>query len=172
MEYKKSFYFLRHGQTDSNVSGVYSDDANPPLNSRGKEQSTEVKNLIKTLDIATVCHSPLSRVIETMELCSDHLECERVEVSHLRECSLSVWMNMVKARSEKDVKAFVKQVIDGLSHSLTFPGPVLIIAHGGVHWAICQHLEISKDHEWYLKNCGLVEFLPEPNNSWSAKIIE
>lgn len=41
MDPKETFYFLRHGQTDSNVGGVYSNNANPPLNSLGKEQAVD-----------------------------------------------------------------------------------------------------------------------------------
>ncbi len=61
---KTKFYFIRHGQTNRNVSGKLPDGLNDPLNERGIQQALEtVVNVPFSINI--MVSSPFSRAVET-----------------------------------------------------------------------------------------------------------
>lgn len=81
----------------------------------------------------------------------------------------SLGMEARHSHQEK-VKTFRQQVSSGLNQALSGNGPVLIVAHGGVHWMICCLLGVSNTaHEWAIGNCQPVHFYPETDNQWMAK---
>lgn len=63
---------------------------------------------------------------------------------------------------------FVLQVRSGINQALSLPGPPLVVAHGGVHWAICCLMGIA-EHEWAINNCIPVHFSVRNNGKWLAK---
>ena len=63
---------------------------------------------------------------------------------------------------------FVNQVRSGINQALSLPGPSLVVAHGGIHWAICCLMGID-EHEWAINNCIPVHFSVGNNRKWLAK---
>lgn len=172
MIHKREFYFVRHGQTDLNASNNLSDGSDVPINARGIEQAKAIGPIIASLPIQTICCSPLRRAKETKEIIASKLSATHCEIAELGECCGDVWTEMTRLGSkalsirEGKVSAFMNRVRSGINLSLTQPGPVLIVAHGGVHWALCCFLGV--DHEWVIDNCVPVHFTIE-GDQWKAK---
>lgn len=61
MIHKKEFYFIRHGQTDNNVSVDKVDHADVSLNAVGLKQAEDLEPIIARLPIKSVCYSPMKR---------------------------------------------------------------------------------------------------------------
>lgn len=170
---QKEFYFVRHGQTDYNLLTNGSDHPpHIPLNATGRTQARAIEPVVASLPIKTVCFSPMKRALETKEIITERLLAEHSEIADLGECSGPVWEKMSRLRSqealfgEEQVSNFVQRVKKGLNMALSQKGPVLIVAHGGVHWAICGLMNILS-HDWAIDNCIPVHF--SFSEKWVAK---
>lgn len=171
---KKEFYFIRHGQTDGNIVPslkINHDDIS--LNKTGVAQSHCLEPLVSSLPIKTICSSPLKRARETKEICCAKLSAAHYEIHNLGECNSAIWQKMTslgeKAREypEEPVYSFMQQVRAGINEALSKEGPVLIVAHGGIHWAMCCFMNVS--HEWVIDNCRLVHFSISETGQWQAR---
>lgn len=173
MIHKKEFYFIRHGQTDFNVSGLHADHIDIPLNDTGRQQANNIEKIITTLPIKSICYSPLSRAKETKNILCAKIMADEYEIHDLTECSGNVWMTMTALGKSarlfaKDVvQEFFHQVQRGINQALSQEGPVLIVAHGGVHWAMCCLMDV--EHEWAIDNCIPVHFSYDNKGAWKAR---
>lgn len=172
----KEFYFVRHGQTDHNVrEGVEKGDhpADIPLNVVGKRQAVAIEPLIALLPIQTVCVSPMKRAQETKEIIAARLAAPHHAIDDLRECPSSTWKEMARLGMyspfppDGEARLFMERVRKGINQALSLPGPPLIVAHGGIHWALCCLMGVD-NHEWAIHNCGVVHFSPSPQGKWGA----
>lgn len=174
---KKEFYFVRHGQTDGNLFllKTYGDIS---LNETGREQARAIEPLIASLPIKTICCSPLKRAKETKEICCARLmdSVHHSEIPDLTECDAEIWKKMTSLgrhahlSTEEPVYSFMQRVKKGIDQALSQEGPVLIVAHGGVHWAIsCL---IGVEHEWVIGNCVPVHFSLSSADEWVARKLK
>jgi uncharacterized phosphatase len=163
---QKDFYFIRHGQTDHNLlEGTFheKDCEDIPLNAMGRKQAEHIEPLVSSLPIQVICSSPLKRAQETKAIISPKLQVIHYEIEDLTECSQLTWNEMARLGmysslpQEGAVRQFMDQVRKGMNHALSFPGPALIVAHGGVHWATCCLMGIET-HDWGIDNCEIVHF--------------
>jgi probable phosphoglycerate mutase len=173
---KKEFYFVRHGQTDHNLlEGDAKGDhlGHIPLNQTGIQQAASIESIISLLPIQTICASPMKRAQQTREIIAKQLEAPHYVIDNLGECSLKIWKAMsslgmgISVPEHGDAADFFKQVQKGMNQALSMPGPILIVAHGGIHWAVCCLLKI-KNHPWTLENCGIVHFQCNDSDEWTA----
>jgi probable phosphoglycerate mutase len=172
---KKEFYFVRHGQTDHNLSKKKEDHHKDiPLNETGRNQAKTIEPIIASLPIRTVCSSPMKRAKETKEIITERLLADHHEIDDLGECTARIWQEMSKRGMYSDIpidgeaRLFMDRVRKGIDHVLSLPGPLLIVAHGGVHWAACC-LMCIENHEWAIANCAIVHFSMGANGKWLAK---
>jgi len=177
MIHKKDFYFIRHGQTDFNASNTKLDHDDVSLNVTGIRQAKAIKPIIADLSIKSICHSPLKRAKETKELISSHIQANHHEIPELGECTQQICKDMTSYGKNafnsphKHVKVFMTQVLNGMNKALSCEGPVLIVAHGGIHWAICCFMHIDH-HDWIIGNCLPVHFFVENKKYWKAKVLK
>ena len=68
MPLQRSFYFVRHGETDWNKEGRLQGHTNIPLNETGRAQARAAQQIIARLPIDQVVTSTLDRAIETAEI--------------------------------------------------------------------------------------------------------
>ncbi len=61
-----------------------------------------------------------------------------------------------KPSHQKEVQSFIERVKRELNFALKQNGPVLIVAYGGVYWAICHLMSING--EWAIGNCIPIHF--------------
>lgn len=174
---QKEFYFVRHGQTNHNIfegadKGAHSDDIS--LNETGKHQANLIQSIISALPIKTVCSSPLKRAQETKDIITTHLQVNHYAIHDLGECSGEIWKEMTRFTTSSSLptgsiaQQFVHQVKNGINQALSLPGPSLVVAHGGVHWAICYLMGIDA-HEWVINNCIPVHFSVGNDGKWLAR---
>ena len=60
-----NWYFLRHGQINSNLNKVYSGRSDEPLNKHGLEQAHQAAELVSLQSIDRIISSPLARAGQT-----------------------------------------------------------------------------------------------------------
>ena len=69
----RSFYFLRHGQTDWNVEGRFQGHTDIPLNELGLAQAHDAARILARCPVDLIIASPLIRARRTAEIVSEHL---------------------------------------------------------------------------------------------------
>ncbi len=166
---KKEFYFIRHGEGEHQIGDP--NDMNAALTPRGREQAIALQNLMHKLGIQTVCHSPIRRAVETMELVIVGISPNRIEIEDLGECNEEVWHLMTKFGYKKGcekVRSFMDQARHGVNAALEHPGPVLIVAHGGIHWAISSFMQMESE---LIGNCIPLHFKWE-EEQWQIKHLQ
>lgn len=172
----KEFYFIRHGQTDYNCGKLDEPHSDLPLNAHGRGQAEDAEPLIAGLPIRTVCHSPLKRAIETKRIITRRLCVNHIEIQDLAECSLRIWQQMQQIvfpppfEVDPSVQEFIDRVQRGISRALQERGPVLIVAHGGVHFALCSMIGTS--HNRIIDHCVPIHFFPHAKEKkWIGKVL-
>ena len=68
---QRTFYFLRHGQTDWNKDGRYQGIADTPLNATGVEQAHRAAAVLEGRPIDRIVASPLIRALKTAAIVSE-----------------------------------------------------------------------------------------------------
>lgn len=174
---RRPFYFIRHGETNVNADpNTKRVDYDLPLNNRGKLQAEQARKLIEDVLFKSVCFSPSQRAVETKDILVSRLILEHEALEDLTECKAQVWTKMVGLEEGcgfnvcNDVKNFLARVMRGLDSALQKESPTLLVAHGGIHWALCYLLSIE-NHPWKIGNCELVRFEPVGDGDWKAEII-
>ncbi len=148
------FYFLRHGETDWNRRGVLQGAVDIPLNETGLAQAHAAAARFAGVAIATVVSSPLSRARVTAEIAAASLglpiefEPAVAEVSWgIREGTpdgdtIARWLDGDTPEGGEPVGSFNNRVAAGMTRALARPGPVLVVAHGGVFRAVRSLLSL------------------------------
>ena len=175
------FYFIRHGQTDWNVDGRGMGQKDIPLNEVGLAQARAASAVLQGKPIKLICHSPLARARRTAEILNETLRLPMLEIAELAECGWGVregqpkgawvdeWMQGTTPVGAEDFQAFLARALAGINRALTQPGPVLIVSHGGVYWAVQKYGRLGAFSA--LSNC--VPLLHQPpiveGEPWSAE---
>jgi probable phosphoglycerate mutase len=151
------FYYLRHGETDWNRERRAQGQRDVPLNETGIEQAHAARELLRGIEIATICTSPLKRAYDTACIVNEALKSHMVVIDDLKECGFGThegeidtgWYGQWR-RGEfcpdgaETYDAFMARALRGVNAALDWPGPVLIVAHAGVYWSIQEHGNIER----------------------------
>ncbi len=180
----KDFYFLRHGETDWNKEHRGMGQKDIPLNSKGYQQAHSAAAAIVDEPIELICHSPLTRAKVTAEIISNKIQKPIFEIPELIECSWGEFEGRVKGQWTEDWIAgvdipgaesydnFLQRALLGINKAISFDQRVLIVAHGGVFWAVQKFAQIGSRFD--LGNCKPV-YLRAPtvvSNPWGFSSIE
>lgn len=181
---KLPFYYLRHGQTDWNIDHRGQGQTDVPLNDKGLAQAKRASEIVGDLGIKTICTSPLSRALETANIIQAVCGCELVVVEDLIECSWGEREGDVKDQWFLDWKAgrsnpvgaepyapFLERALRGINSALEHVGPVLIVSHGGVYWAVQKFAHLGEEFD--IPNAIPVLHEPPESDSgkWRASIL-
>lgn len=155
----RSFYFVRHGETDWNKEHIFQGPNDVPLNDLGRQQAMELNNKIQGLDITHIFSSPLSRAKETadilagprninVEIINELAECQSAETAkYLLRAKEIVNMPSFERMPEntESPKDFIDRVYSGLDMalSLSHGQTPLIVAHGGTCGALFEKLNLQ-----------------------------
>jgi probable phosphoglycerate mutase len=82
---KRSFYFLRHGQTNWNVEGRFQGHTDIALNELGLSQAQDAARALANCPVDVVVASPLIRALKTAAIVAEHLGKPLFVDSDLRE---------------------------------------------------------------------------------------
>lgn len=152
----KPFCFIRHGETDWNRNHIFMGQKDIPLNQYGIEQAQQAAKNLVGIDIASIATSPLKRASKTAEIIADVLKKPVIPIDGLKECCWGIqegqavddgtlfknWLKGHHYIGAETVQSFEKRVLSGLNQALSLPGPVLIVAHGGVYAIIRKLLSL------------------------------
>ena len=145
------FYFIRHGRTEANVHQLMAGgNTDIPLNETGHQQAMQAAQLLKAKcpDIQTICVSSMTRAKQTADYINRELQRNILEMPELVEWRFGEW----EGKKWDDVAhqfltdgeppngesrlVFRTRILTGLQNALVQPGPVLVVAHGGVWYKI------------------------------------
>ncbi len=153
---RQSFYYLRHGQTDWNRDDLIQGSTDTPLNDTGRAQAAEAARYLAGADIALLCVSPLDRARETADIVNRAIGKPIEIIDALAECAFGVsegtprgnlfteWENGHTPEGAEPYDAFMTRAIEAVNQALARPGPVLIVAHGGIYRAVREHAGIPR----------------------------
>ena len=143
------FIFVRHGETDWNAARRYQGRTDVPLNARGVAQAAAASEVLRGATVTTICSSPLQRAHDTaaaihrvvggvIEVIDDLAECDfGVHEGDTRGDWFDKWFNHGWTPPGGESHAvFHARALRGVNAALQRPGPVVIVAHGGVFWAV------------------------------------
>ena len=158
---RREFYYMRHGQTDQNVGGRFaSGDSDIPLNARGRQQAMQMRDLVTSLPIRRICHSPMKRVLETVDLAARGTSVERLCLPDLQE----------RSKRAGAVEGFLDRVYRAINCCLSEEGIPLLVAHGDVFQALCHVLHLPQEYG-YLQNCQVVHIAPQGTEEWRIQSL-
>lgn len=166
------FYYVRHGECNKHPEHLTDDeDMHISLNDNGHRQAHSIKQHIEQLPIKTVCVSPMKRAQQTLEIIGCTLNCPKIVIDDLKECNLATWLEMTQEPFKPGhlTEKFFERALRGINRALEYPGPVLIVAHGGIHWALTHMVGVS--HEKKILHCVPVHFNVDTTQGWQAKIL-
>lgn len=181
---RKTFYFLRHGETPWNVARRLQGQADIPLNENGRSQARALRDLVAQLDIDKFCVSHLSRAYETAEIVRGDSNTPIEIVDKIKEVTVGErdgqqtgeWFAQWKAGEliipGAETRAdFIARVIEGVNTVLDSPKISLIVSHGGVYGALKSAVNINP--EVLITNCMLLRLDPDPDNEtdWLATVL-
>lgn len=177
---RRSFWFLRHGETEWNRTGRWQGRSDIPLNARGEEQARSAIPYLEPLALEAICASPLKRARRTAEIVADALALPVIDVPGLEEFAIGPyegesgnhWLDSWRADEAvpgvESFPAFRARVATAVNAALGHAGSVLIVAHGGVFWALerlCGRPGFTS-----LGHCRPARLTPEGETRWRVEI--
>jgi broad specificity phosphatase PhoE len=179
----RPFFYLRHGETDWNRDHRAQGQTDVPLNERGLAQAHAAKALLQRCEVATICVSPLRRAHDTALIVNEDLGRPIVVIDELKEVGFGAaegtsmrewvadWRRGTTPQGAETYPGFIARALRGINAALAHGGPVLIVAHGGVYWAIQEHARIEREEA--LPNCVPIRHDPPAPGlpCWRATIV-
>lgn len=90
----KTFYCVRHGETDANVLNIMPGDLPYHLTDKGREQAKATGRALAGIKMDVVCSSDIVRAIETAEYIMEYQTCELVLEPRLRDLGFGIFAGM------------------------------------------------------------------------------
>jgi len=177
---RQPFWFLRHGQTDWNRTGRCQGRRDVPLSMAGEAEAHAAVPQLRGLGINAICASPLKRARSTADIIGHSLGLPVVDVPGLEEMDVGPYEGIADYswvtawREDKPVNGIEpfpevrKRVAAAANRALGTASHVLIVAHGGVFWAL-QHL--CKSPFTPLANCRPAHVAPVGETSWRIEML-
>lgn len=86
-----NWYFMRHGQINSNLNHVYSGRSDEALNSTGLSQAYKAAELVKSANIDSIICSPLVRTSQTANIIALENKLNYMTDEHFVEMAFGPW---------------------------------------------------------------------------------
>lgn len=182
---RKSFYFIRHGETDWNIEGRFQGQMDIPMNQNGIEQAYNAQNKLAGLGITHIYSSPLLRARRTADILNENISLPIFERQDLMECSFGElegtirdgsdyranWSGGKTPRNAETYIDFTKRVVEALEWVLKQEGVPLIVSHGAVFWPIEEQLNIGTTSDLHNAQPILVSPPQEGEVCWSIQEV-
>src|SRR5688572_31196699 len=146
--FTRPFYYLRHGETESNAAGTIAGSLDVHLTELGRKQARDAAKALVDAPISAIYASPLRRARGTAQPIAEALQ---LPVTILEEIAERNWGDLegmprhthlrgVKPPGGESTERFLQRVISGLAR-IDAEVP-LIVAHSGVFRVLCRTLDI------------------------------
>lgn len=96
----RSFYFIRHGQTDWNAECRLQGQLDTPLNNKSSKQAEDAEKIISALNISLLCSSPLRRAVQTAEIINANKKLPVIYHLGLKEYSFGLFEGKTNRKSK------------------------------------------------------------------------
>lgn len=168
----KTFYMMRHGETQANAEGYAAGSFDTPLTERGRSQAMAARRVFESLSPypTLIVHSYLSRSQDTANILNGNSALPKLENPLMAEQCFGDWKGLsweiIHDRimageippNGESMEMLTDRVMAGLSEVLALPTePVLIVTHGGVFDALFWKFHCKVDD---VKNCHIYRFTP------------
>jgi broad specificity phosphatase PhoE len=145
-EISKPFYYVRHGQTDSNKQKVAMGDI--PLNENGILQAEEAGKLLRDKNIKIIVASPLLRTKQTAEIINKTLNVPIVYHDGLKEGdwgivkgedvskpseNKKIWLNGGEVPGSESLYQFQTRIHNTIKEVINKHDGVLIVSHSSYY---------------------------------------
>ncbi len=144
--------FIRHGESESNIYGIISDDYNRfPLTERGREQAKWTSEQLRGLRFDGIISSPILRAFQTAEIIGEAVGIEPIIDERAKESSFGMYNNKnvkdipEKKREELDMEPWDSHIKRMLSLIADYRGSYIIVSHAlPIKAIICHFLDLSE----------------------------
>ena len=148
--FTRPFYFLRHGETETNASQLIAGSIDTELTALGRKQALQAAALLAKEPITAVYSSALRRARDTAAPVADKLKLPIVVIPGLAERTWGVLEGQPRASRIRTVTpagaesttAFTERVFAALAQ-IDSDVP-LIVGHSGVFRMLCHALDIAQ----------------------------
>ena len=164
------FIFVRHGETEWNVTGRYQGQTDVPLSEKGRAQAEALGKRFADIHVDEVYSSPLKRAYDTARAIAEPKGLPIHKVDGIKELNFGEWDGLTKEQlTEQFGEAFVKYRIEPFHYPMAGEGTlnraklrvgaaledikeefrhtdntIVVVAHGGIlKLAIFYLLDIS-----------------------------
>ncbi len=166
------FYFIRHGQTDWNIKNMIQGHTDIPLNEVGIKQAQDAAPFLSDKNLTRIITSPLMRAHKTAHIISEILQIPLYVHEGLKERFLGELEGTVKkdhahasaeanymqhAPGGEPIDDFKGRLVKTLDEILDENEMTLIVAHGGVYWALTDMLGFENQ-----KSSNAIPYLFKP----------
>jgi probable phosphoglycerate mutase len=163
--FTRPFYYLRHGETESNATGTIAGSLDVDLTPLGREQARLAARALAGTPITAIYASPLKRARETAQPIAEALALPVTILDGIAERNWGELEGMPRHSHARGVtpvggestELFMRRVLSGLA-AIDAEVP-LIVAHSGVYRVLCRTLRIV-ENEGPVANCLPLEFVP------------
>jgi broad specificity phosphatase PhoE len=172
--FRRPFYFLRHGETETNLRRLVAGSIDTQLTPLGRQQALEAARVLANEPVTAVYSSPLRRAHETAVPIAETLGLPVIVLAGLAERTWGVLEGQPRASRVRGVtpegaesgRAFVERILSALA--LIESEAPLIVGHSGVFRVLCRTLEIA-DTEAPIANALPLRFERSSEAMWTLK---
>lgn len=148
--FERSFFYLRHGETETNRLGLITGATDIELNERGRAQALSAAQSIRQLRVDAIYSSPLRRARDTAECVARVVGVSVIIVPGIAERAFGelegkprrLLVREATPPGGESLGDFTQRVLAGFA-SMTGGGRPLVVAHSGVFRVLCEALGIS-----------------------------
>jgi len=172
--FARPFYFLRHGETESNARQLVAGSLDTELTPLGRQQALDAAQALAGEPITAVYSSPLKRARDTAAPIAERLGLPVVIVPELAERAWGVLEGQPRGsrvrgttpQGAEPAEDFLQRILAGLAK---IEGEVpLIVAHSGVFRVLCRALCVEESDS-PVTNCLPLRIVPAGPGAWKIE---
>jgi probable phosphoglycerate mutase len=172
--FQRPFYFLRHGETQTNAQRLVAGSLDTELTEIGRRQAIEAAAILAKEPITAVYSSPLRRARDTAVPIAATLELPIIVIAELAERSWGVLEGQPRGSRLRGVtpegaetsRAFAQRILCAFA-KIDSAAP-LIVGHSGVFRVLCRTLDIVET-DAPVANALPLRFEPLAGDAWKLK---
>lgn len=172
--FKLPFYYLRHGETESNRAQVVAGSRDVDLTPLGRSQALAAAAALAHLPITAIYSSPLTRARETAEPIARRLGLPVAIIPGIAERAWGALEGQpqtarvrgVTPEGAESAEDFRMRVLTGMAQ--IHAEVPLIVAHSGVFRVLCRTLELTETAA-PVTNALPLRFAPLSTGGWSME---
>ena len=170
--FRRTFYFLRHGETEMNADRLVAGSIDTALTGRGREQAAKAAAALAGEPITGIYSSPLRRAFDTAVPVGDRLRLPVIVIPELAERTWGVLEGQPRGsrirgttpEGAESTRAFFERVLSGFA-KIDAEVP-LVVGHSGVYRVLCSTLGIIEGTA-PVENALPLRFVPPDGDAWT-----